>query len=236
MRFIDSVLQPLSCAPGVVRRACMTRDEVPGVVQEHRLIAILRGDFRGREVSLARALLESGVRALEVSTVSPEYALVIRRMADALGPQVAVGVGTVLNTEHVAAAADAGACFMVAPNTNAAVIANARDAGLAVFPGAYSPTEILEAMECGADAVKLFPAVTLGPDYVRALRGPLPGVRLIPTGGINFENISRYFEAGAWAVAVGSELVRSDESDLDGWANLRQRARRFVELVPKRNA
>jgi Entner-Doudoroff aldolase len=214
----------------------MTRDEVLRVVEEHRLIAILRGDFLGTEVALARALLESGVKALEVSTVSPDYGLLIRRLADELGNQVAVGAGTVLNMDHVAAAADAGACFMVAPNTNAAVIAKARDAHLAVFPGAYTPTEILQAIDCGADAVKLFPATTLGPEYVRAIRGPLPRVPLIPTGGIDLNNISRFFEAGAWAVAVGSELVRRDETDLHDWADLRDRARRFVDLARKRES
>jgi 2-dehydro-3-deoxyphosphogluconate aldolase / (4S)-4-hydroxy-2-oxoglutarate aldolase len=214
----------------------MTRDEALRAVQEHRLIAILRGDFVGREVSLARALLESGVRVLEVSTVSPDYGLMIRRIADALGEQMAIGAGTVLSGEHVAAAADAGASFMVAPNTHAAVIAEARKAHLAVFPGAYTPTEILQAVDCGADAVKLFPATTLGPEYVRAIRGPLPRVRLIPTGGIDLNNIARFFDAGTWAVAVGSELVRSDEDDGEKWAGLRDRARRFVELARKRES
>jgi 2-dehydro-3-deoxyphosphogluconate aldolase/(4S)-4-hydroxy-2-oxoglutarate aldolase len=214
----------------------MTRDEVLRLIEEQRLIAILRGDFRGREVALARALLESGVKVLEVSTVSPDYSLVIRRLADEMGDRIAIGAGTVLNVRHVSAAVDVGACFIVAPNTNARVIAQAQKAHLAVFPGAYTPTEIIESIDCGADAVKLFPAVALGPDYVRALRGPLPGVSLIPTGGINLENIYRYLEAGAWAVAVGSELVRSEESDADDWANLRERARRFVKLAQKRNA
>jgi 2-dehydro-3-deoxyphosphogluconate aldolase/(4S)-4-hydroxy-2-oxoglutarate aldolase len=214
----------------------MTRDELLRAVEECRLIAILRGDFRGREVSLAHALLESGVKILEVSTISHDYSFVIRRLADALGSQIAIGAGTVLNAEHVAAAADAGACFMVAPNINAAVIARARNAHLAVFPGAYTPTEILQAIDCGADAVKLFPATTLGPQYVRAIRGPLPRVLLIPTGGIDLENMSRFFDAGAWAVAVGSELVRSDEADVNNWADLRDRARRFVEMARKRES
>ncbi len=214
----------------------MKRDEALQIVEHHRLIAILRGDFRDREVSLARALFESGVRALEVSTISPDWEQVIRRIADALGTQLAVGAGTVLNADHVTMAADAGACFMVAPNTNPAVIGKARAADLATFPGAYTPTEILAAIDCGAYAVKLFPAVTLGPDYLRALRGPLPGVRLVPTGGICLDNIARYFDAGAWAVAIGSELVQSDESEPNDWISLRDRAQRFVELARRRDA
>jgi len=214
----------------------MTREQVIHAIDEQRLIAILRGGFRDHEVPLAQALWEGGVRALEVSTVSPGYDRVLRRLVDALGSDVAIGVGTVLSIDHVAAAADAGATFMVAPNINPVVIGKARDAGMAIFPGALTPTEILEAVDAGADAVKLFPASTVGPEYLRAVRGPLPKVRLIPTGGVGLDNLAAWLGAGAWAVAVGSELVRSNESDLQDWAGLRERSSRFAELARKRPA
>jgi 2-dehydro-3-deoxyphosphogluconate aldolase/(4S)-4-hydroxy-2-oxoglutarate aldolase len=214
----------------------MTRDNVLRIIEENRLIAILRGDFEGREAPLAQALQEAGVRAVEVSTVSPGYARVLRALLDAMGGDVAVGVGTVLNGDHLDAAADAGARFMVAPNTNPAVIARARNAGMAVFPGALTPTEILQAVDAGADAVKLFPAATVGPEYLRALRGPLPHIRFIPTGGVSVDNMQAWFGAGAWAVAVGSELVRSNEAALEDWAGLRERVARFVDSARKRTA
>ena len=207
----------------------MTRDEVLKLVGNQRLIAILRGDFRGRELALAQALIEGGVRALEVSTVSPGFDRVLRRLVDAFGTKAAIGVGTVLSEAHVAAAADAGATFMVAPNLSLTVLASAQDAGLAAFPGALTPTEVLAAADAGADAVKLFPAATVGPEYVRALRGPLPNLRLIPTGGVALDNLAAWFAAGAWAIAIGSELVRSNEAELADWPGLRARARRFVE-------
>ncbi len=214
----------------------MTRDEVIRVIGEHRLIAILRGDFREREVELARALLEGGVRALEVSTVSPGWEQVLRRLVDAVGNETAVGVGTVLSADHVRAAADAGACFMVAPNTSPAVMAKAHHTGMAVFPGAFTPTEIVAAIDAGADAVKLFPAVTAGPEYLRALRGPLPEIRVIPTGGVSVDNLTAWFCAGAWAVAVGSERGRSNDAEAQDWARLRERARRFAERARKKAA
>jgi 2-dehydro-3-deoxyphosphogluconate aldolase / (4S)-4-hydroxy-2-oxoglutarate aldolase len=209
----------------------MTRQDAISLLEQHRLLAILRGDFRDNAVALAGILVEAGIRVLEVSTVSKSYAEVIRSIVDAFGKQVAVGAGTVLTLEHLRDAADAGAVFVVSPGTNPAVIAETRRINLASFPGALTPTEILLAMESGADAVKLFPASAFGPSYLRALRGPFPSLRVIPTGGIHTGNLREYLDQGAWAVAVGSEMVRGDQAEPDQWAELRSRAEKFVALT-----
>ncbi len=214
----------------------MSREQVLRTLEQHRLIAILRGDFKGQELEIVNALIQGGVKVLEISTASPEYMQVIRRVVDEFGTKITVGAGTVLTLEHLAAIADAGASFVVSPDSNPNIIAGTRERQLASFPGAYTPTEILRALEYGADAVKLFPAACLGPEYVQALRAPLSNIQLIPTGGVHIGNVSDYLKAGAWAVAVGSELVRSNEADLKEWTAIRLRAEQLVALTEGRCA
>jgi Entner-Doudoroff aldolase len=209
----------------------MSREAVLSTLEETRLIAILRGDFQNREVEIAENLLAGGVTVIEVSTVSADYRSCIARIAKTFAGRLHIGAGTVLTGEHVKEVADAGATFIVSPNLRADVVSESRKLNLVSFPGAYTPTEVLQAVDEGADAVKLFPANGLGPGYVRALRGPLPSVRLIPTGGINAENIQPYLNAGAWAVAAGSELVSASEADAADWEQLRKRAAEFAKAA-----
>jgi len=209
----------------------MNRETSLALLQQYRLIAILRGDFQNEALSIAHELFEAGIRLLEFSTVSPAWAENIRVIAQSFGDRLAVGAGTVLYVDHVRQATDAGAAFVVSPNTNPAVITATHNFDMASFPGALTPTEILSAIDAGADAVKLFPAAAFGPSYVRALRGPFPSLRLIPTGGVHAGNLREYFQNGAWAVAIGSELVRGDESSSSTWPELRSRAAKLVELA-----
>jgi 2-dehydro-3-deoxyphosphogluconate aldolase/(4S)-4-hydroxy-2-oxoglutarate aldolase len=188
-------------------------------VQKTRIIAILRGDMRGFEIPITDALISGGITAIEVTTVSADYAGVIRRLVSRFVTKAAIGVGTVLTESQLEEAHEAGASFVVSPNTNLHIISQTRALGMASFPGAYTPTEIVRAWDSGANAVKVFPAVSLGPAYFKALRGPLPQIKLIPTGGIHVRNLSEYMETGVFAVGVGSELVGKadlDHPDLDG--------------------
>jgi Entner-Doudoroff aldolase len=212
----------------------MNREMTLALLQQHRLLAILRGDLNDKASSIARVLFEAGFRVLEISTVSPAWAENILAITQAFGDRLAVGAGTILNGDQVRRAADAGATFVVSPNTNPTIIAATCKSDMASFPGALTPTEIHLAIDSGADAVKLFPAAAVGPSYVRALRGPLPSLRLIPTGGIHTGNLRDYFEHGAWAVGIGSELVRGDEASPQTWPELRTRAAKFVELAGER--
>jgi 2-dehydro-3-deoxyphosphogluconate aldolase/(4S)-4-hydroxy-2-oxoglutarate aldolase len=200
-------------------------------LQESRLIAILRGDFAGKEIDIAGALVEGGVRVMEVSIVSKDYKNVIARIAQNFGSRVSIGAGTVLTIEQLNEVTGSGATFVVSPDCNDAVVAETRRLGCASFPGAFTPTEIVRALNSGADAVKLFPASSLGPDFVRGVRGPLPAIKLIPTGGVNLDNIGRWFGAGAWAVAIGSELVDAGTVRSADWDHLAQRARSYTNAV-----
>ncbi len=209
----------------------MNREQVIETLQQARLIAILRGKFDSNELEIANALVEGGVRLMEVSTISADYKQVIRRLSEAFGHRVAVGAGTVLNLRQLAEVTDAGASFIVSPNSDHEVIKETRRLGCASFPGAFTPTEILRAVESGADAVKLFPAASLGPSFVRGVRGPLPDVKLIPTGGVTQSNIAEWFNAGAWAVAVGSELVDTKTIQSTGYDALALCARSFTQAA-----
>jgi len=206
----------------------MTRQEVLEHIQRTRIIAIIRGEMHGKELEIAEALVEGGISALEISIVSPSYDAAIRKLALHLGDRIAIGAGTVLTVEELRRVADCGASFIVSPNIDRPVIELTRNLGLASFPGAYTPTEIVLADRYGADAVKVFPAVSLGPLYIRALQGPLPGIRLIPTGGIHVQSLAEYQAAGAWAVGIGSELVGCQELDHFDPQQLTDKARNFV--------
>jgi Entner-Doudoroff aldolase len=206
----------------------MTADHVLKTIERGRIIAILRGDFQSREVEIVAALFEAGITAVEVTLNSAEPFAAISRIAEAFGSRMAVGAGTVLRSDEVARAADAGAAFIVSPNRNLAVISASKQHGLVSVPGCFTPSEIIEALDAGADAAKLFPAVSLGPAFVKAVRGPLANVRLVPTGGIDPDHARQYLAAGAWALGVGSELVGADAVAPGGIERVAGRAKALV--------
>lgn len=211
----------------------MKRADAVAKIAETKLIAILRGDLWGRELDIVSSIAAGGMTALEVSIVSPNYAKTIRRLVREFGEFIAIGAGTVLTAEQVCEVADCGASFVVSPNCDPEVICATQKMEMASFPGAYTPTEILQANRWGADAVKIFPAISLGPQYISALRAPMPGVRFVPTGGITIQNISAYLAAGAWAIGLGSELMHTrDAENLDTVA-LVQKVCNFVAVARK---
>ena len=206
-------------------------DAVLARIGAGRIIAILRGDFRGLDLEIASVLYESGITALEVTLNSPDAFVAIERLAVGMGDKLSIGAGTVMSVDHVLRAADSGAGFIVSPNRNLGVIEATKRLEMVSIPGCFTPSEICEALDAGADAVKLFPAISLGPSFVRAIRSPLGEVRMIPTGGVNPEMAGEYVMAGAWALGVGSELVSSDVSAVGGLVRLRAKAAAFVKAV-----
>jgi len=179
-------------------------------IEVGRVVAILRGDFRHNLSTVAEGLAAAGVTAIEVTLNSTDALAMVHKLANGFGDRLAVGAGTVLTVEEVARVADAGARFVVSPNCNAAVIRETKRRGLVSVPGCFTPTEVIAAFDAGADAAKLFPAGCLGPGFVKALRGPLDDVRVVPTGGVTPDLARVYRQAGAWAVGVGSELIGPD--------------------------
>ena len=195
------------------------------------IVAVIRapnGDILG---DVAEALLEGGVEVIEVTFTVPKAHRVLEQVADRLGDRIVLGAGTVLDTETARTAMLAGAEFIVSPTTNIDVIRIARRYDKAVLPGALTPTEVLTAWEAGADIVKVFPSDLTGPSYLKALHGPLPQIRLMPTGGVNLDTAADFLRAGACALGIGGALVSGRaiaERDLEGITTL---ARKYVEIV-----
>ncbi len=193
-----------------------------------RVIAIIRGNFGGREEEIVATLIRGGLSAVEITLNSPGALDSIAKLAKRFGLNTAIGAGTVLRSQEVEQAADVGAQFIVSPNRDVDVIKTTKRLGMISLPGCFTLSEIIEAIDAGADAVKLFPASCLGMNFVKALRGPLPDIRVVPTGGVTPETARQYFSAGAWAVGVGSELVGKDVLQPGGIERLRARAEEFA--------
>uniref|UniRef100_A0A7C2JXQ9 Bifunctional 4-hydroxy-2-oxoglutarate aldolase/2-dehydro-3-deoxy-phosphogluconate aldolase n=1 Tax=Schlesneria paludicola TaxID=360056 RepID=A0A7C2JXQ9_9PLAN len=205
-------------------------DDLQRVLQSG-LVAIIRANSGEQLVQVSRALYEGGIDVIEVTFTVPNAVEVLTAVKRDLGKQILLGAGTVLDPETARAAFLAGAEFLVSPVVNLDVIRLGLRYDKLVMPGAYTPTEILTAWEAGADVVKLFPADIGGPAYLKALKGPLPQVRLLPTGGVNLQTLPDFFKAGACAVGLGSSLVEKDAVERGDFARIRDLARQYVELV-----
>lgn len=174
---------------------------------ETRIVAILRGFDTSKAVPLVEALLEGGIAAVEVTMDTPGALRAVEEIQRRFGQTAAVGAGTVLDPETGRAALLAGAQFLVAPNLNPDVIRMGSRYNRLVMPGCFTPTEIQQAYEAGADIVKVFPAEAMGPEYFRQLKGPLSHTTLMATGGISCDNARAYRAAGADILGVGGSLV-----------------------------
>lgn len=197
----------------------MSRPELPGDISERRLVAIARGLDPAALRRVVPALLAGGVTVFEVTLDSPAALDSVAEHA----ATATIGAGTVMSVAEAADAAAAGARFVVSPHTDPNIVAWCAARGLAAIPGAFTPTEIVTAWDAGASAVKVFPASTGGPDFLRQLRGPLGYVPLIPTGGLTADSAAGYIEAGAVAVGIGSWLTRAPDP-----TTVEERARELV--------
>jgi 2-dehydro-3-deoxyphosphogluconate aldolase/(4S)-4-hydroxy-2-oxoglutarate aldolase len=195
------------------------------------IVAIVRSPDSGQLVEVCRALIDGGVSVVEITMTVPDALDVVRAVRRGLGDRVVLGAGTILDPETGRAALLAGAEYLVAPTLNLDVIRLCQRYDRPVMPGCFTPTEILTAWEAGADVVKVFPAEVLGPAFFKAMRGPLPQVRLMPTGGVDLSTAADFLKAGACCLGVGSQLVEPKavaERDFD---RIRELARQYVQIV-----
>jgi Entner-Doudoroff aldolase len=202
-----------------------------------RCSAILRTPHASAVGGALRAAVDGGFRIVEVTLTTPNALAHVESLAT--DPALVVGAGTVLTTEDVAAAADAGARFVVSPVVDPAVIRAALDRGLVAVPGCYTPTEMWTAHRAGAQVVKLFPGPADGPGFVRAVLGPLPFLRIFPTGGVTLENAAAHLAAGAFGVGFVASLFAPDDVAAERFDAIGQRARamvRAVEAAPRAGA
>ncbi|HEU5139771.1 MAG TPA: bifunctional 4-hydroxy-2-oxoglutarate aldolase/2-dehydro-3-deoxy-phosphogluconate aldolase [Bacillales bacterium] len=176
-------------------------------IYENKLVAVIRGAKGDDVVQIAKALKSGGVNILEITAETPGVLSLIEQVSSEFGDEVTVGAGTVLDPETARAAIMAGAKFIFSPTVNLETIRMTKRYGAVSIPGAMTPTEILTAYENGADIIKVFPANIMGPRYLKDVHGPLPHIPLMPTGGVNLDNIHEYFQNGAVAAGLGSALV-----------------------------
>ena len=205
--------------------------DVVDSVERAGIVAVIRIKDPSRLRAVVDAIAEGGIRVLEVTMTVPGAVGLIRDLAPTLPDGFILGAGTVLDADTVAQVADAGARYVVSPVFRRAVIDACHARGLAAMPGCFTPTEILDAWDAGADIVKVFPATTLGPSYLKDVRAPLPQVKLMPTGGVTVENAGDWIRAGAVAVGVGTALLDAKAIAAGDYAVLRANAERIVANV-----
>jgi len=210
----------------------MNKTDVLQRIRETGLIPVVRAESAEQAMRAVEAIKAGGVDVLEVTMTVPGAIGVIEQLAKTYGAEALIGAGTVLDPETARACIEAGAQFIVSPALNEETIAFCRENGVAVFPGALTPTEVVRAWNAGADAVKVFPAGAVGgASYLKALKAPLPQIELVPTGGVNLKTAADFIKAGAMALGVGADLV--DMKALrEGKAELiTERARQFIAIV-----
>ena len=209
----------------------LPREEALKAIIDVGIVAIIRLDSSSHFQATAEALQAGGIRAMEFTMTTPNALEMLKEVAKNLNENTILGAGTVLDPETARAVILAGAKFIVAPNLNLDVIATARRYSVAVIPGAFTASEIITAWEAGADLVKVFPASIGGPNLIKTLRGPLPQIKLLPTGGVDLNTTAAFIKAGSVAVAVGGNLVDKETIQHGEFSKITDLARQYVEIV-----
>src|SRR5436309_68367 len=195
------------------------------------LVAVVRSPDSRQLVDVARALADGGITVVEITMSVPNALDVLHEVRQALGERLVLGAGTILDPETARAALLAGAEYLVSPTLNLDVIRLCQRYDKLVMPGAFSPTEILTAWEAGADIVKVFPAEVVGPAFFKALRGPLPQIRLMPTGGVDLTTAAAFLQAGACCLGVGGQLIEPKAVAERNFDRIRDLAGQYVQIV-----
>jgi 2-dehydro-3-deoxyphosphogluconate aldolase / (4S)-4-hydroxy-2-oxoglutarate aldolase len=209
----------------------MSRLDVLQRILDCGIVAVVRSPHADQLVGVARALAEGGVYAIEITMTVPNALEVIREVSTELRGEIVLGAGTILDPETARAALLAGAEYVVAPTLNLEVIRLCRRYDKVVMPGAFTPTEILSAWDSGADIVKVFPADTGGPSYLKGILAPLPQLRLMPTGGVDLTTAAAFLRAGACCLGVGSALVDKNAIENKDFNRIRDLASQYVSIV-----
>ncbi len=208
-----------------------SKQEIIQALIEPGVIAVVRAQSQEQVLPLSRALVAGGIIAVEVTMTTPQAIEAIAETKHALGDSALVGVGTILDAATCERTVAAGAEFVVSPITRAEIVHAAHAADRPVMLGAYTPTEAQTAFELGADFIKLFPADGLGPAYVKALRAPLPHLKIVPTGGVDLKTAGEFIKAGCVAVGAGSSLLSAQILRDGNWPELTRLASDFVAAV-----
>jgi 2-dehydro-3-deoxyphosphogluconate aldolase/(4S)-4-hydroxy-2-oxoglutarate aldolase len=208
----------------------MHKDAVLAKIKTEKVVALIRADSADGLLDCARALATGGLTSIELTMTTPGAIRLLERAASEL-PNFLFGLGTVLDAETARMGILAGAAFIVTPALRPDVITLCRRYSVPICCGALTPTEVVNAWEAGADAVKIFPAEFFGPAYIKSLKAPLPHIDLVPTGGVTPANVAEFLRAGATATAAGSSLVDAKSFKEKNWPAITAKAQAFVAAV-----
>ena len=210
------------------------KSQVLQLINQHRIVAILRLDDLSQAIAISEALVSGGIVVQEFTLTNPDALKVVREVKASLGRRglaTAIGIGSVRNVDEARAALEAGADFIVSPITSRPIIEACVKADVAVMPGAVTPTEIASAWDAGADLVKVFPARGLGPNYIKDVLAPMPYLKLMPTGGVDLKNLQSYFAAGAVAAGIGGNLMDATAIARGDWAAVTATALQYAQAA-----
>ncbi len=209
----------------------MDKQKILELLKKYGLVAVIRGPSAELTVQMVSALVAGGVRGIELTYSTPNAAEVTRTLSQTYGEQIILGMGTLVKPEQAGEARDAGAQFIVSPVCEPGLGKAMVASGLVTMIGAFTPTEVLQAFNLGADVVKVFPGSLAGPAYIKALKGPFPYIPMMPTGGVSAANVSEWFAAGVFSVGAGSELCPTSLAKEGRFAEITRRAEEFVQAV-----
>jgi 2-dehydro-3-deoxyphosphogluconate aldolase/(4S)-4-hydroxy-2-oxoglutarate aldolase len=209
----------------------MNKETVLDKIKDLGLLAVIRGPSKELTLQMVEALVAGGVTGIEITYTTPRAAEVVQALDETFGAEIVLGMGTLTDPAQAAEAAQAGAKFLVSPHTEAELAAAMTGTGLAVMLGAFTPSEVMQAVCLGSDVVKIFPGSLGGPAYMKALRGPFPGIPMMPTGGVDENNLKDWFAAGAFAVGAGSKLCPKQLAVDGRFAEITRIAHQFAQAV-----
>lgn len=205
------------------------KEQILSLIESAGIIAVVRAESKQSAENIVKSLAVGGIKMIEITMTVPGAIPLIEYLVAKKSEDIIIGAGTVLDSETARTAILAGAEFVVSPGFNRATVETCNRYNILCTPGAMTVTEIINCLEAGASAVKLFPGSLLGPDFIKAVKGPLPQAKVIPTGGVSLDNLDQWLKAGALAVGVGGELTRGAKTG--DYAAVTDQARQFVNKV-----
>ncbi len=209
----------------------MSKVEVLEKVKQLGLLAVIRGPSAELTVKMVEALVAGGVLGIEITYSTPDAEGVVKTLSSKFGSDIVLGMGTLTKPEQTQAAMAAGANYLVSPVCEPTLVKSMVGSGLLTMAGAFTPTEVLQAYNLGCDVIKIFPGSLGGPAYVKALKGPVPYIPMMPTGGVSANNVAEWFATGVVAVGAGSELCPPQLAKDGKFDEITRRAAEFVQVV-----
>jgi len=209
----------------------MTRAEIVKEIKNNGIVAIIRTKYPDKLIKIAEAILEGGVKFIEITMTVPNALKMIEKVRGTVSKEIILGVGSVLDPETAQKAIDAGAQFVVSPIFKKEIIDKAHKNNVPAVPGTFTPTEMLNAHQYGADIIKVFPADILGMKFFKAVKAPMPDLNLMPTGGVNLDNAGDWINAGACAVGIGTALLDVKAIEQNNYKKLTENARRINDSI-----